>query len=489
MDISFTGLKLPAKGALVLLVEKGAKLAGMAKDADSAAGGAFKRAMDVSRFTGAKGQTVEIVAPSGIEADRVLLLGIGEVSELDSVGWTELGATIYAKLAGAGSESLTLVSEDSAAAALDMAEGIKLRSWRFDRYRTKEPARKKPTLVSATLAVAEPDAATAAFTARSEVAEGVFLTRELVSEPGNILYPASFADRISELNVHGVDVEILGEAEMEKLDMKALLGVGQGSAHESKMAIMRWNGAGDDSQPIAFVGKGVTFDSGGISLKPGEGMDQMKWDMGGAGTVVGLMRALAGRKAKVNVVAIVGLVENMPGSKAQRPGDVVTSMSGQTIEILNTDAEGRLVLADALWYCQQQYKPKFMIDLATLTGAMIVSLGHEHAGFFTDSDEIADGLAGAGKATGDKVWRLPLHDNYDKMINCVTADMKNIGGRGAGSITAAQFLKRFTNKVPWAHIDIAGTVWSDKDLPLSEKGGTGHGVRLLDRFVADNYEK
>ena len=287
---------------------------------------------------------------------------------------------------------------------------------------------------------------------------------------------------------------MLGEKEMKKLGMGALLGVAQGSAQEPQLLVMEWHGAGKDpkskgGEPVAFVGKGVTFDTGGISLKPGAGMEEMKWDMGGAGTVIGLMKALAGRKAKANVVGLVGLVENMPDGKAQRPGDIVKSMSGQTIEILNTDAEGRLVLADVLWYCQDKYKPEFIVDLATLTGAIIVTLGHEHAGLFANDDDLSEKLAAAGRATGEKIWRLPLDDAYDKLINTDAADMKNIGGKGAGSITAAQFLQRFVNKTPWAHIDIAGMAWSKESKPTVPKGATGFGVRLLDRLVADHYEK
>ncbi|WP_286831243.1 MULTISPECIES: leucyl aminopeptidase [Kordiimonas] len=485
MQIEFSALELPASGAAVFLVEKDKDLSGLAAEADKASGGALTKAMKTSRFTGGQGQKLQLIAPAGLDAERVLLLGVGELAKMSATDVVETGAAAVAGLLGAGSDTATVVAEGVDAVAI--AEGALLRSYRFDKYRTKEPEAKKPTLKKVIVASADAEASEA-FASREAVVEGVFLTRDLVSEPANILYPESFADRIRELSAVGVDVEVLGEAEMAKLGMGALLGVGQGSERESQLAIMRWNGAGKDDQPIAFVGKGVTFDTGGISLKPGEGMEQMKWDMGGAGTVVGLMKALAGRKAKVNVVAIVGLVENMPSGNAQRPGDVVTSMSGQTIEILNTDAEGRLVLADAIWYCQDRFKPKFMVDLATLTGAIIISLGNEHAGIFTDSDELANGLSKAATDTGDKVWRLPLHKNYDKLIDCPTADMKNIGGRGAGSITAAQFLKRFTNDVPWCHIDIAGTVWSDKDLPLSEKGGTGYGVRLLDKFVADNYE-
>ena len=287
----------------------------------------------------------------------------------------------------------------------------------------------------------------------------------------------------------GVKVEVFGEKQLEKLGMRALLGVGQGSRRESQVAVMQWNGAGRGRQPIAFLGKGVTFDTGGISIKPAAGMGDMKWDMGGAGAVAGLMMALAGRKAKANVVGLIGLVENMPDGNAQRPGDIVTSMSGKTIEILNTDAEGRLVLADVLWYCQQRFKPAFMVDLATLTGAIIVSLGHEYAGLFANDDALAKNLIAAGEATGEKVWRMPLAGAYDKMIDSDIADVKNIGGRDAGSITAAQFLQRFTNGVPWAHLDIAGMAWSSKDSDTVPKGGTGYGVRLLDRLVRDYYER
>ncbi|WP_020399090.1 leucyl aminopeptidase [Kordiimonas gwangyangensis] len=486
MQISFAALEMPVSGAVALLVEKDKPLAGLAAEADSKTGGALSKAMSASRFDGSAGQTLDIVAPNGLSVDRILLVGLGTAADKNTQDWTEVGAAVVAALLGSGSAAVTVLAE-AGADAVAMAEGALLRSYRFDKYRTKEPESKKPTLKAVTFATDSKDAEKA-FAPRKAVVDGVFFTRDLVSEPANILHPESFADRIGELKDLGVEVEVLGEKEMAELGMGSLLGVGQGSIRESKLAIMVWNGGNKGDAPISFVGKGVTFDTGGISLKPGEGMEQMKWDMGGAGTVVGLMKALAGRKAKVNVVAVVGLVENMPDGNAQRPGDVVTSMSGQTIEILNTDAEGRLVLADALWYTQDRFKPKTMIDLATLTGAIIITLGHEHAGIFTDNEEIATQLSKAGLDTGDKVWRLPLHKNYDKMIDCPTADMKNIGGRAAGSITAAQFLRRFTNDVPWCHIDIAGTVWSEKDLPLSEKGGTGYGVRLLDRFVADNYE-
>jgi leucyl aminopeptidase len=324
-----------------------------------------------------------------------------------------------------------------------------------------------------------------------KLADGIFLTRDLVNEPPNILYPETMAEACEKLTALGVEVDVLGEPEMYELGFGALLGVGQGSARESKMVVMRWNGLGKGSKtpPVAFVGKGVTFDTGGISIKPAGGMEEMKWDMGGAGTVIGLMKALAGRKAKVNVVGVVGLVENMPGGNAQRPGDVVTSYSGQTIEVLNTDAEGRLVLADALWYTQKHFKPKFIIDLATLTGAIIVALGTSRAGLFANDNKLADQLFKTGEKTGEEVWRLPLGDVYDKQINSDIADMQNIGrDREAGSITAAQFLQRFVNKTPWAHLDIAGVAWTKRDGDITPKGATAYGVRLLNQLVADYYE-
>jgi leucyl aminopeptidase len=322
----------------------------------------------------------------------------------------------------------------------------------------------------------------------------VFLTRDLVSEPANVIYPETLAAEAGRLAELGVDVEILDEHKMRKLGMNALLAVGQGSARPPRVVVMQWNGANDSggprSQPLAFVGKGVTFDTGGISIKPAAGMGDMKWDMAGSAVVIGLMRLLAARNAPVNAVGVVGLVENMPSGTAQRPGDIVTSMSGQTIEVLNTDAEGRLVLADALWYCQDRFKPRLIVDLATLTGAVIVALGHHRAGMFSNNDELAERLVQAGKAVGEQVWRLPLDESYDRDIDSDAADVKNIGGgRAAGSIIGAQFLQRFVNEAPWAHLDIAGTAWSTKDAPTVPKGATAFGVRLLDQFVSQHYEK
>ena len=381
---------------------------------------------------------------------------------------------------------------DAATMAAEMAYGAMLASYRFDKYRTKEKETTKPSLKTITFHVGNFTAARKTYRGLGKILDGVFFTRDLVSEPANVIYPDSLAKQARSLEKLGVKVEVMGESRLKSLGAGALLAVGQGSARESKMVIMRWMGApkskGKAAAPIAFIGKGVTFDSGGISIKPSAGMEDMKWDMGGAGVVIGLMRALAGRKAKVDVIGAVGLVENMPSSTAQRPGDVVTSMSGQTIEVVNTDAEGRLVLGDVLWYCKERFKPKMMINLATLTGAIIVALGNEQAGLFSNNDRLAQYITEAGKAVGEPVWRMPLGDAYDKMINSDIADIKNVGGRGGGSITAAQFLKRFVDKTPWAHIDIAGVTWSKKDMPTVPKGGTGFGVRLLDALVAKRYE-
>jgi leucyl aminopeptidase len=319
------------------------------------------------------------------------------------------------------------------------------------------------------------------------VAQGVFVTRDLVSEPANVLTPAEMANRIQTLSSLGLKIEVFGQEELAALGFGSLLGVSQGSDQPPRMVVMQWQGGGAE-KPVAFIGKGVTFDTGGISIKPAAGMEDMKWDMAGAGAVVGLMAALAGRGAKVNAVGLVGLVENMPGGKAQRPGDVVKSYSGQTIEVLNTDAEGRLVLADVLWYAQEKFEPRFMVDMATLTGAIIVALGHEHAGMFTNDDDLAQKLLASGTASGEKLWRMPMGRDYDKQLKSDIADMKNITGRPGSSITAAQFLARFVNDKPWAHLDIAGTAWATKDAPTTPKGATAFGVRLLDRLIADHFE-
>ena len=492
MKISFAEPTLPAKGVVVVLVGDKKKLSPAAKDMDKRTRGTLARAIKASRFTGKAGQFLDILAPAGVALERIVLAGTGKEKEFDALAQQALGGGMVGRLAISGSDTVMAMVDAGAGKAADVAAnialGARLASYRFDRYRTKEEKHKKPSLKSVILGVKGAAVARKAYAPMDKIADGVFFTRDLVSEPGNVIYPESLAREAQSLTKLGVEVELLDEKQMKKLGMDALLGVGLGSVRESRIAIMRWDGNAKMKKPIAFVGKGVTFDTGGISLKPGPGMESMIWDMGGAGTVIGLFKALAGRKAKVNAVGLVGLVENMPDGKAQRPGDIVKSMSGQTIEIHNTDAEGRLVLADVLWYCQDRFKPQIIVDLATLTGAIIVSLGHEHAGLFANDDKLAARLTAAGLATGEKLWRLPLGEAYDKLINTDAADMKNIGGRGAGSITAAQFLRRFVNKTPWAHLDIAGVAWADKAAPTRPKGATGFGVRLLDRFVADNYE-
>ena len=422
---------------------------------------------------------------------RILLVGIDKG---DAEAFEKAGAAIAAKLLTSGQTAAVvdlngLTIAPSADAVARMAAGATLRSWRYDKYRTKLAAKAKPTLEALTIVGANADAQTA-WARASAICDGVSLTRELVTEPANIIYPESFVARCQHLTELGVEIEVLDEAAMAALGMGSLLGVSQGSRREARLLVMRWDGTGGaQPTPVAFVGKGVTFDTGGISLKPPPGMEDMKWDMGGAGAVAGTMHALAKRKAKAHVVGVCGLVENMPDGNAQRPGDVVTSMSGQTIEVINTDAEGRLVLCDAMTWVQKKYAPKVMIDLATLTGAIIISLGNEYAGMFCNDDGLAGQLSAAGKAAGDPLWRMPMGPAYDKLIDSPIADIKNVGPREGGSITAAQFLGRFVDEgVKWAHLDIAGMVWAAKPGAVWDKGATGFGVRLLDRFVADNFE-
>ena len=464
----------PAKAAIARIVFEGEAPEGLA------------RALAASRFTGKKGQTLDILAPDGVAADRLVLVGAGKRDAFDTTAAEHAAAAAYNAVKASGLAALRI--EGLGARAADGALGVKLASYRFDRYRTKEPAEKKPSISSVQVVADDVDAARAVFATLSAIGDGVIFTRDLVSEPPNVLFPVEFAARVKALEALGLVVEVLGQEEMTRLGMGSLLAVGQGSIRESQLVVIQWKGGGD-AQPIAFVGKGVTFDTGGISIKPADGMEDMKWDMGGSAAVAGLMHVIAGRKAKANVVGILGLVENMPDGNAQRPGDVVTSMSGQTIEIINTDAEGRLVLADALWYCQDRFKPQFMVDLATLTGAIIISLGNDVSGLFSNNDALSENLLAASKATGEQLWRMPLPPAYEKQIDSMIADVKNTGGRAGGSITAGLFLQRFVNKVPWAHLDIAGTAWKKPSTdPTIPDGATGFGVRLLNQMVADNYE-
>jgi len=503
MQISFAAS--PAKiqsGSWVVAASAGAVLTPAARRADKASSGAISRGLKVSRFTGKSGQLLEVLAPTGLSASRILLVGLGKPAALDEKGLETIGAQIVARLHTLGETVATFEVEGpkgskvkSGEIAAHLAFGARLRSYGFDKYRTQNLDEYKKRLRE--IRVLAPDAAAAkrAYAGLGAVADGIFLARDLVNEPPNVLHPEEFARRVKALSKSGLKIEVMGEAEMKKQGFGALLGVGQGSPRESQLVVMQWNGNRPSSKnkqgaPIAFVGKGVCFDSGGLSLKPGAGMMGMKGDMGGAAAVTGLMLALATRKAKVNAVGIIGLVENMPGGDAIRPDDVLTSLSGQTIEVLNTDAEGRLVLADALTYTQRRFKPKFIIDLATLTGAIVQTLGFEHAGVFSNDDKLAGRLADAGRYTGERVWRLPLDAFYDKMIRSKIADVKNIGGANSGAITAAQFLKRFiVDGQVWAHLDIAGVAWQDGEQKVQiPSWGTGWGVRLLNRLVKEHYE-
>lgn len=472
---------IPSGARLVAHVaDKGKLPAGLEKTLDQGAGAA--------RFKGNAGQLFEGFVERGGDVVRVAIAGCGANDAKDrAINLEKAGAALAAQYLTSGETALVLDLTGSgldAAGAASVLLGLRLRSWRHDLYRTKLKDEQKISLTNITV-VGGPDGIDTAWEDAAAVAEGVEFTRHLVAEPANKVYPVSFVEKCQEKFAGtGAELIVLDDAQMEDLGMGSLLGVGQGSEQPSRILAIKWDGGAKDEAPVAFVGKGVTFDTGGISLKPGPGMGDMKWDMGGSGAVVGAMLTLVKRKAKANVVGVVGLVENMPDGKAQRPGDVVTSMSGQTIEVLNTDAEGRLVLADALTWTQRTFKPKRIVDLATLTGAMIISLGNEHGGLFANDDSLADDLLAAGSAVGDKLWRFPLSPAYDKLINSPIADMQNIGPRGAGSITAAQFLKRFIeDDTPWAHLDIAGMVWADKPGQTWDKGATGYGARLLDRFI------
>jgi len=503
MNISFAGLDLPRSGAVAVGVWEDGVLTPAARRLDEASAGAITRALTAApRFKGKKDELLPLIGPAGLQVSRVVLAGLGKPDASSAPSLQQLGGNLIAHLNRAGEKKATVFIDvdegapiGAAEAAAQLAFGAQLRAYRFDKYKTKQRPEQKASLETLVVATGVLAAAHSAYQPLSKAAEAVFFTRDLVSEPANVIYPETLAAQAETLAELGVTVEVLDENTMSKLGMNALLAVGQGSTRPPRVVVMQWHGGAtcDDispTRPLAFVGKGVTFDTGGISIKPAAGMADMKWDMAGSAVVIGLMRLLAARKAKVNAVGVVGLVENMPSGTAQRPGDIVTSMSGQTIEVLNTDAEGRLVLADALWYCQDRFKPQLMVDLATLTGAVVVALGHHRAGLFSNNDELAKRLITAGEDVDERVWRLPLADSYDREIDSDAADVKNIGaGRAGGSIIGAQFLQRFVNCVPWAHLDIAGTAWSTKDAATVPKGATGFGVRLLDRFVAQHYEQ
>jgi leucyl aminopeptidase len=491
MKISFATQRPAGAYALALPVWSEDMVADRLAGLDPGARAVAARAADAQRFEREAATIAETFVAEGDGARRLLLVGLGDRRQDDAL-YEKVGGALAARLLTSGETRLVVdlsgLGLDGDAAAR-IGFGAAARSWRFDHYRTKLPKKQKPTLEEVVI-VGAGDGAGEAWSRREALLGGLSLTRELVSEPANIIYPETFVERCrARLEPLGVEFEVLDEAQMRELGMGALLGVAQGSIRPPRLLAMRWNGGKSGGKPVVLIGKGITFDTGGISIKPALGMEAMKWDMGGAGAVAGAMAALAGRKAKANVVGVCALAENMPDGNAQRPGDVVTSMSGQTIEVINTDAEGRLVLSDAMTWAQRQYKPEVIVDLATLTGAMIISLGHEYAGIFSNDDGLAGQLVAAGQETGDKLWRMPLGDPYDKLIDSPIADMKNVGPREGGSITAAVFLQRFVeNGVKWAHLDIAGMAWAEKPSHLYDKGATGYGVALLDRFVAENCE-
>jgi leucyl aminopeptidase len=494
VKVAFGSLSAPKGSALVVFVGADMKPAPAVTAQFGDLEPLIRAAAKASNFRGAQRTALDILAPAGVDASRLVVIGVAPGKDNSPIDFVTLGGFAFGKLTGAQKVEVAFEAPagtwDGAAAA-DFALGLRLRGYRFQKYKTRKKDSDEENAESPDFVIGSnhATAARAASHERFAVAEGVELARDLVNEPPNVLFPAEFADRAKSLEKLGVEAHVLDEKAMGKLGMNALLGVGRGSARESRLVTMRWNGGRSRrAKPLVIVGKGVCFDSGGISIKPSSGMEDMKGDMGGAAGVVGLLRALAARKAKINVVGVVGLVENMPDGEAIRPGDILTSMSGQTIEIVNTDAEGRLVLADALWYAQETFSPRAIIDLATLTGAIMVALGQELAGLFSNNDELAQRVIAAGEATGEKVWRMPLGSVYDKMIDSKFADMKNAGGRHGGSIAAAQFLQRFVKETPWAHLDVAGTAMGSPASEINQSWGSGWGVRLLNRLIADSCE-
>ena len=489
MNINFSKLSLPSSGVAVIAVtSENINSSNLVKFIDKSP----------VKFTGELGQIIPASHPKEHDLDLVLLVGLGKTAEMNVAKIHKIGGQIAKYFNNIKISKASIIIDEienspleTAIIASEMAFGATLRNYFFNKYFTKKDKKDARSLKELNFRLEKSDDAAALYKDLEIVKNGVFFTRDLVSEPANVLTTEQYAKNCEELEEIGLKVEVLGEKEMRKLGMHSLLGVGQGSEFESKLVTISWYGADDKNEaPLAFVGKGVVFDTGGISLKPSLNMDDMKGDMGGSAAVVGLMKVLADRNAKVNVVGVIGVVENMPSGTAQRPGDVVKSMSGQTIEVLNTDAEGRLVLADALWYCKEKFNPKFMVDLATLTGAIVVCLGDAAGGIFSNDDDLSEKLIAAGKETNELLWRLPLSSTYDKMIDSPIADMQNIGnGRGAGSITAAQFLQRFVGDTKWAHLDIAGVATINHETDTAPKGATGFGVRLLNEFVKTNFEK
>jgi len=495
LKLGFGPLAVPARGVLVVFCNDGLNFGVATRSALGRSIGLVARAASAERFSGKDGSVLELILPEGLKVGHLVVIGAGKSAALKQKDLLKLGGLAMSKLPTATKEATVFADLPGgpmrAEQAADLALGIALRAYAFDRYKTKRKDDEKPPIKrTVTVAAADISASRGAYARRYAVNAGVQMARDLVNEPANVLYPEEFARRTGALKKLGVAVEVLDRKAMRKLGMNALLGVAQGSARDARVVVMRWNGGRKGDAPVAFIGKGVCFDSGGISIKPAAGMEDMKGDMAGAACVTGLMHTLAARRARVNAVGVIGLVENMPGGDAQRPGDIVISMSGQTIEIINTDAEGRLVLSDVIWYTAKRFKPKFMVDLATLTGAIVIALGHEYAGMFANDDKLAERLTKVGEESGELVWRMPLGKEYDKLIDSKFADMKNAGGRMGGAITAAQFIQRFVDdKMPWAHLDIAGTGFDSRQTDTNKSWGSGWGVRLLDKLVADYYER
>ena len=511
LEIEFVGLGAALSPVTVVLAGDDFALASVGQKLDRAAGGALTEAAQASDFKGKSKSLIELLVPPKIDAKRLMIVGVGKSEKLGAKDWVALGGFVAGSVQGRKTAEALLVAEvqdfgkyEADEAAADLALGAILRAYTFDKYKTKKKGngaeegdeaengepKSDTKLKRLVIATPDPKAARAAFVARQAVGQGAITARDLINEPANILGPVEFADRVEALDIDGLEVDVLDDAALQELNMNALLGVAQGSVRPARMVVMRWYGAKSKrTKPICFLGKGVTFDTGGISIKPSGGMEEMKGDMGGAAAVVGVMQALALRQAKVNAIGIIGLVENMPSAMAQRPGDIVTSRSKQTVEVLNTDAEGRLVLADCLTYAQDTFNPKVMINLATLTGAIMMALGREYAGLFANDDRVANDLMKSGQETGERLWRMPLDPAYDKLMNSPNADMKNIGGRLAGAITAAQFLQRFVKDTPWAHLDIAGVAFSSGKNETNRGWASGWGVQLLNHYVGQVHEK
>ncbi|MDB5507190.1 MAG: PepA [Devosia sp.] len=495
IEIETTEAPATGTGTLVVYARQNEALAGTGAAFWATTGLDWDAVTRTAGFKGKPGNVLDILAPTGITANRLLVLGAGKAPDVTLPtpmnAWTDRGGSLFGKLEAAKATVVDVVldmAEATPEAIGELAAGLRLRAYKFDRYKAKKPDEDEVAPMRITLHVADKAAADLAIADRGAVAEGTLLARELINEPPNVMGTLELAARAEALAELGVEIETLDEAQMTALGMNALLCVARGSRQPPRLVIMRWNGAAADEQPLAFVGKGVVFDTGGISIKPGLNMEDMKGDMGGSAAVIGLMHALARRKAKVNAIGVVGIVENMPDGNAVRPGDIIRAMSGTTIEIVNTDAEGRLVLADALWYTQDRFKPRLMVDLATLTGAIVVALGVDQAGLFSNRDELATQLLAAGIKANEKLWHMPMGPAYAKIIESRFADIKNSGGRHAGSVTAAQFLARFHNDVPWAHLDIAGVAFGNPANEINTSWGAGFGVALLDRFVRDNFE-